>query len=457
MPDTTEPRPFLPFKKVSCREIEACIIADLIYCKADEHQPSLMTQIRHRLRPEYFFDEDHRIIFRHLLEMHYEGSEADFPTLHDRLDRAGDLPKVGGMAYLTELCSSFNALPSLIGQHIRELHSYWMHREMMRDSKKVAAIAESGDPMEATKLARAMTEKMAIANADTGGFVATSTVLTGLMETLERNHANKGKSPYPFTGLSKLDRLVGGFVPGDMMIVGAETGHGKSAFALHCLRAIAMQGHVGAIASLEMSSERLMQRMIASASGVPLGAMRMGTMSEDQMRRVAEAVRDFPHDSVLFIDEQNRTDVEKIVSTIAAMKTARPDLVLVAVDYLQLVDAGTLVNKGSNREQFVAAVSRSLKLAAVASHVTVLALSQLNEEGKLRDSRAIGFNADTVLTLELEGETDADSGMKKANLRVMKGRDTEVGGIVRLMFHGATQTFHEQAGQEEEDEDCPEE
>lgn len=417
------------------------MLATLIYCPAANGKPSLIDELGDRLTDELFFEPAHRTIWRHVRAIHLKGGAADYGLLYARLDREGTLEGIGGPPALSEVTTGRWALPSRIGYHLNELEIYEKQRLAISETSAIAALAQSGDTEEAQKRAAAMLIQLRGDKAR-GATRMAREVMMDVIDELELAHANKGVSPYPSTGLPRLDEILGGIVPGHVIVIGARTSHGKSAFALHLVRQLSKAGLISMIFSLEMSPRRLMQRMIAAESGVSLGIMRQGRMNEVQLDRVSAATKSFPPDRIIFVEDAGSMHAGQMIAEIRRAREKHPGLALVVIDYIQQVTPAPGIDKGANREQQVASVSRSFQVLAQSLDITILILSQLNEAGAVRESRAISFDADVVLTLILEDAVEGNP-QRNAVLNVDKNKDGESGMSVNLSFNGSLQRFNQ--------------
>lgn len=194
-----------------------------------------------------------------------------------------------------------------------------------------------------------------------------------------------------------LDEGAGPFMRGDLVLIAAATKAGKSAIAGNIVEHVACHGGRCVVFSLEMSGAQNAERMLASQARVDIRAMklrrRLGATAQDgheldRMTRAVAQMRNWPVDIIT-----NRFSVSAVIAEIIRLKPA-----LVVVDYAQLVEG--IRQKGDTREREVASISGALKRAAVQANSVVMLLSQLNDDGKLRESRALGQDANCVLFLE---------------------------------------------------------
>lgn len=204
-----------------------------------------------------------------------------------------------------------------------------------------------------------------------------------------------------------LDRAAGPFCRSDLVIIAGETKRGKSALAGNIVENVAASGKAVALFSLEMSGRQNAERMLASQAGVNVRSLKMdGLMPRDifdktpnELERLVRAAERIKEWNIHVFEKTKKIDA--IVAEMHRMK-ATTGLDLAVVDYAQL--ARGIRSEGDNREREVASISGLLKEAASACNCVVILLSQLNENGKLRESRALGQDANCVLAIEEEGE-----------------------------------------------------
>lgn len=249
------------------------------------------------------------------------------------------------------------------------------------------------------------------------------------------------------TGFEDLDMLLAGLSPGQLLILGARPGVGKTALALTIAIAAAKAGHHALMFSGEMKVEELAKRVISSESGVDSQALRTGALTEKQWESaiaVAESFAQLP----FYVADDPQLELSKIWSE-ARKRHREGNLSLIVVDYLQLCHVAGLSKK---REQEVAAVSRGLKLLAMTLGVPVLALSQLSRAlenrmdkrpqlNDLRESGSIEQDADVVMFLyreEASGGRAED--IQKAEIIVSKQRAGPT-GTVYVRFHSRCVRF----------------
>lgn len=252
-----------------------------------------------------------------------------------------------------------------------------------------------------------------------------------------------------------LEYLTGGLSPGQLILLGARPGVGKTALAFEASIEGAADGGV-LVAIMEAQRVEVAQRMLARLSGVdlsrwkrPADRKRMATDDPEAYARLQAAASDL-HARGIVVADSGRQTVAGIYARARKMK-ARGQLALVVVDYLQLLQDPAGLAKGANREQAVAANARALKLMAMELGVPVLALSQLNREAEdgvptlamLRESGSLEQDANTVLFLYPERDQDVAAPVQQVTLLLAKQRNGLANVSVPLAYTRAATAFHE--------------
>jgi replicative DNA helicase len=254
------------------------------------------------------------------------------------------------------------------------------------------------------------------------------------------------------TGFPHLDNLLAGLQPADLVILAARPSMGKTALALDIARQTATKhGTAVGIFSLEMSSQQLVDRMLAAQAGVNSWRLRTGKIrDDDEFERLQDAMSTLS-DAPIFIDDKSSATVLSMRSIARRLKLEK-DLGLIVVDYLQLITP-TQARGSDNLVQQITEISRSLKGMARELNVPVLALSQLSRAveqrrgrprlSDLRDSGSIEQDADVVMFIHREDKMNADTGAEKTNIAeilIEKHRNGPVGKI-DLRFDEEKTTF----------------
>lgn len=407
--------------------------------------PDVLDDVRSALSPDVFFSEIHRIVYLAICHLQDSGKPIDIITVSEQLEKMGMLTKVGGVETLMILTE---ATPSAAGTlyYIDLIRDCYLRRRIIQIAGQMLQTAqEKTDGQDALNDA----ESSLLRLRDNGQGKLLSSVEAGkrAVEIIRKNKESPdGMIGLP-SGIPPLDAMTQGFGRGELVVIGAGTSQGKSAFALQVALHQARRAMKVLFVSLEMSPERIMLRAFASESKVNLKSIRAGSMTGMQWGQLANATERLDRMEPIRFTDSMDTSIPEIRSMARIMKR-QGGLDMVVIDYLQLVSTrGLTLSHSANRTNEVAAITRALKVLAMESDVSVLALSQLSRsDGKptmkmLRESGSIEQDADVVLLLYREQGEDGVS--PTTTLIVGKNRDGETGEI-ELHFDGATQTYKEQ-------------
>lgn len=247
-----------------------------------------------------------------------------------------------------------------------------------------------------------------------------------------------GQLPGISTGFYRLDDLTGGFIPKNLWVIGGSTSDGKSAFTLQMLASSASRGEPVCLYTFEMPDDEEVDRLFAHYSSTSSQSFRRGKFTGEQFKaitRTSKALLNLP----LYIRDVDGKKLSSLIADMRLMKR-RHKIKVFAIDYLQLVSPD---QRGHNREAEVAEISRRLKGLAKNMGVTILVLSQLNDDGRLRESRAIGMDGDVVLTISVPVREDKEPDDTRRTLYLSKNRNGERHKVIHFAFNGATFTFKE--------------
>ncbi len=293
-----------------------------------------------------------------------------------------------------------------------------------------------------------------------GGLLPVSAVINSVFDTLSEAAASGNKIPGLSTGLPDLDRVILGLNKSDFILIAARPGMGKTSIALNIALYVAMTlKKTVAFFSLEMSREQLVTRLLSKAAMVPSQNLLTGQLSENQWKEIAEAAQLMSASDIRIDDNPTLT-----VSDMNAACRRVPDLGLVCIDYLQLMQSAGSKNSWSNesRTQAVSDISRMLKIMAKELNVPVICLSQLNRASEsrqdkrpllsdLRESGAIEQDADVVIALYRDGYYNKECDTPNlAEAIVLKNRKGST-GTVYLNWLADYTSFASYEGNREED------
>ena len=336
------------------------------------------------LTADDFYVERHGRIFGAMVSLSDEGRPMDAVTVSERLKQRGELPKVGGIAFLAELTERVPSAAN-VEHYARIVREKAVVRRMIRVSSDILERAYDTrlDPKDFVDRAERSIFEVAEISSRTGPVRIDSLIVDSVtkIETLiKRKSAVTGVS----SGYSDLDRITAGFQPSDLIIVAGRPSMGKTAFCLNIAENVALDSRLGvAVFSLEMSSEQLVLRMLCSQAGLNLAHVRIGRLKDRDFKNLALTAGRLGG-APIYIDDTPSLSVMEVRARSRRLKRdPNVNLGLIIVDYLQLM-------RGSgeeSREQEISNISRSLKALAKEIKVPVIALSQLNRQVELRSDK----------------------------------------------------------------------
>ena len=389
-----------------------------------------------RLVPEDFFRPSHRIIFAAMMDLNSRNVAIDQISLAENLHGTGQLESVGGKAYLADLSDNTFALTNW-RTHVEVIKRTSILRNLIFASAKITALAyDAPDDLnavveDAEKILFDVTEKRISSD-----FVEIKSLLVQTFDEIAKLADQRDTIAGVPTGFKDVDALFHGWRGGDLIILAARPGVGKTSFALNIATNAAKLGVTVAFLSLEMGASQLVQRILCSEARVNLGKLRAGQVSEADWSAIADAANDLSQCDLLIDDTPALSILE--LRAKARRELRGKDKGLIIVDYLQLMHPATHRRDG-NRAVEVGEISRGLKVLAKEMDMPVLALSQLSRSvemrgGKrpqlsdLRESGSIEQDADIVMFIdrsmnETEAADDDRPDAGKAQLIVAKHRN----------------------------------
>lgn len=399
-------------------------------------QEAVLTAVE-LLSPEDFYKESHRIIFRRISEMADIPEAVDVVTLSDKLKAAGELDKIGGMAELARL-ANFVPTAANVGYYAKIVSDKSLVRRLISAATEVVATSYSSSLTVDELLDKAQEAIFQVAKKRSyKGYVPLKDVLVETLEKLEFLASNKGETLGLSSGLLDLDRLTTGFQPSDLIILAARPSVGKTSLALNFARNVALKNEKPVVVfSLEMSAEQVAQRILCSEAAISSQKLRTGFLNEGEWHKLSNALGRLGEVKI-FIDDTPGISVMELRTKCRRLQ-AEHGLGMVIVDYLQLMRSSYRLE---NRQQEISDISRSLKGLAREINVPVVALSQLSRAieqrqkqipqlSDLRESGAIEQDADIVMFLYEEPETEQDNTI---DLMIAKQRNGPTGSV-KLYF-----------------------
>ncbi len=371
-----------------------------------------------RIGPQDFYKPAHEVVYQAILGLFGRGEPADPVTVAAEIDRNGLTNRIGGATYLHTL---MQAVPTAAnaGYYADIVAEKATLRRLVQAGTRVVQYGYAG--MNGADVAdvvdRAQAEIYDVTNRHTReDMVALEDLLQPTMDEMEAIASGDGLGQGIPTGFIELDHITNGLHAGQLIIIAARPGVGKSTLAMDFLRSCSIEHRVPAVMfSLEMSKTEIVMRLLSAEAKVKLADMRAGRMSDTQWTALARRMGEI-NQAPLYIDDSPNMTITEIRAKCRRLKQ-RSGLGLIVIDYLQLMTSG---KHAESRQAEVAEFSRNLKLLAKELEIPVVALSQLNrgpeqrvdkvpQVSDLRDSGGIEQDADMVILLHRPDASDRDS------------------------------------------------
>ena len=407
------------------------------------------------LRPESFYLESHQCIYRACLYLFGQTCPVDLLTVTEHLRKVGELDSVGGAYYLIEL-SNRVASSANIEYHARIVQQKWISRRLIELSTQTIQSAYQ-DTEEVFEMLEAHERGLMgiVQGQNSKGARPAKDILQDSIKKIERARMSGGLTGVP-SGFTVLDRFTGGWQPGDLIILAARPGMGKTALLVQMLTNAASDFDMPvALFSLEMPDVQILDRVISLKTGIDLHCLRRGDVTDRQMEDVYRLGEAFA--ARMFVDESPGLTLFEVRARSRRLKMQH-GIKMVVVDYLQLMSGGE--GAKGNREQEIASITRGLKSLAKELEVPVIALSQLSRAvevrggskrpqlSDLRESGSIEQEADAVVFIyrpayyKILQNEDGQDCSRAAELIFAKHRNGPV-DTVDLKFDDTCARFHE--------------
>lgn len=337
------------------------------------------------LRPGDFYRPAHQAIYDTILDLYGRGEPADPVTVAAGLDRRGELKRIGGAPYLVTLTQTVPTAANA-GYYAEIVAEKAILRRLVEAGTRIVQYGYAGaDGQDVAEVVdRAQAEVYEVTERRTSeDFLPLEELLQPTMDEIDSIASRGGISLGVPTGFTELDEITNGLHPGQMIIVAARPGVGKSTLGMDFMRSCSIKhGLASVIFSLEMSRTEIVMRLLSAEAKIKLGDMRSGRMSDDDWTKLARRMSEIS-EAPLFVDDSPNLTMMEIRAKARRLKQ-RHDLKLVVVDYLQLMTSG---KKVESRQQEVSDFSRNLKLLAKELEVPVVAISQLNRGPEQRTDK----------------------------------------------------------------------
>src|SRR3954454_16235883 len=393
-----------------------------------------------KLKPDDFYRQRHRLIFRAMIRLKdkTDPEPVDVLTVCEELDRNGELEEAGGTAYV-------HSLPNLVpaagnARHYAKIvKEHAMLRNLLGEAREIQeqVFTFSGEPRELLEQAEAKLFRIAH-DERTGELRAIEDVLHDELDKLEAISRHGIAMTGTPSGFTDIDELTGGFQPGSLIVLAARPSMGKSALVTNMAENAAVDHEKPvALFSLEMYETELAQRFIASQAKLDGDDLRKGRVKPDRWPKVVKATQKLAA-APLYIDDSSDIGIMEMRAKCRRLHS-KNELGLIIIDYLQLMRPE---NSGDSRVEQIGQISRGLKMLARELKVPVIAVSQLSRAvesrpdkkpllSDLRESGQIEQDADVVMFIYRDEYYNRDSERPgEADIIVAKHRNGPVGELV---------------------------
>ena len=407
------------------------------------------------LRPESFYREGHREIYRAMEKLSLRGEPVDLVTLSEELRRSAKLEAAGGMAYLVGLAEQTPT--AAYAEHYAKivLEKATLRRLITAAGEVARSAYEQAAPVEVI-LDQAGAKILEIAAREGAeAFAAMRELVHLTFEEIQLRYDHEAPDTGLRTGFRELDEVLGGLEAGTLMIIAARPSMGKTAFALTIAQHVALRQQVPvAIFSLEMPAKQLVTRMLCSEARVDMNRLRQGHITDRDYQRLVE-IASRMSEAPIFIDDAASLTVLELRGRARRLMAQQP-VGLIIIDYLQLMAGGTNAGGGENRQQEIATISRGLKGLARELGIPGIALSQLSRAvearpnkrpmlSDLRESGSIEQDADIVTFIYRDDYYNPNTDKAGvAEIIIGKQRNGPTGSV-ELQFHAAHVRFNDLA------------
>lgn len=424
-------------------EAEASLIGSVLIEK------DAIIKIADIVSPDDFYVDRNGLIFAAIMDLYEQRQPIDIVSLSNKLGEAGELERIGGSSYITELTS---AVPT--AAHVVHYAGIVAHKATLRRLIAAASnISQFGydeqSPLDQL-LDRAEQTIFEVSQKNLKqNFVPISSILADSFDRLNELHSTAGKLRGVSTGFRDLDNMLAGMQNSDLIILAARPSMGKTTLVMNVAHHVAAkEGIPVGFFSLEVSKDQLIDQLLTIESGVDSWKLRTGALDDDDFPRINEAMAELS-EAPIYIDDSAMTNVMEM-RTKARRLQSEHGLGLIIIDYLQLISGGAGSKDG--RQQEVSEISRGLKGLARELNVPVIALSQLSRAvesrtppipglSDLRDSGSIEQDADVVMFIYRESYYNKQTDRENiTDILIKKHRNGPIGDV-ELYFHPDQRRF----------------
>ena len=409
-------------------------------------KPDVFGDIIEIILPMDFYKAAHRYVYEAMIDCYNSGEGIDPIIIANKLKKQNRYDEIDGENLLFEIIDEVQTAANIV-KHAKIVKEKSVLRKLGDVGTKIVEMSYEGYEDVDTILDKAEGLIFKISETkESKDVISISEAMKEEFMRLEEVFHNKGVTTGISSGFINFDEKTSGFNPSDLVILAARPSMGKTAFALNLALNAAMKSEKSVlIFSLEMSSSRLLQRLLAVQSQIGLQKIRNGFLEDDEWGRIGIASGQLASASINIADVPNVNVLE--IRAMARRLKAMGKLDMIVIDYLQLIK-GT--GRGDNRQQEISDISRSLKGIARELNIPIIALSQLSRAPEqradrrpmlsdLRESGAIEQDADMVVFLYRDDYYNEESEEKGiTEVIIGKQRNGPVGTVKLRFFHEIT-------------------
>ena len=392
------------------------------------------------LQPSSFYTNDNRLIYVTCIELYNASRIPDMSLVAAELKGKVDL------VYISEIAGEF-ADEVVLPDYCRVLKELEMRRDMLAGiSKMQKAASLDTDIFDLTAEVSSYLDKVGAAPKET--IVNTTTLFKDTFLAIEEASNNTGGCTGISTGFNDLDRLTNGWNKGELIILAARPGMGKTTLALNFMLEAVKQDKRVLMYSVEMTATELGLKLVSNLSGIEGDRIHRGKLTEEEYKGVYNDTAAIINSGLLNVDAETSNLFG--IKNVAKKLNHKSKIDMIIIDYLQLLSGGDKTNKQQNREQQISFISRQLKALAKELDIPIICLSQLSRAvesrgnkrpmlSDLRESGAIEQDANKVLFIYRDGYY-AKNNDTTTEVIVAKNRAGSL-GTAMLDFRGATSNF----------------
>jgi replicative DNA helicase len=369
---------------------------------------------------DYFALPAHRIVFNALQGVHQRtGSCCPFSAIAE-LEATGQLEAAGGEESVHDTLCTMKVASGKVCQDMADDYRKHLHRT--KAYRDVLILMEKEEPNLRTGKANLKELSETIMKCAEDRTSKVKPVKDLIIEIIDEMEGKAVKDFFP-TGLLKVDRaLKGGMHKGEMMTVASETGGGKSIYLVQAALANLLEGKSVLFFSLEMKAKDILTRMACNIAGYPIREPEdYKTANKNELQAISDALLKLHQLPLEIVD--GIAEIDEIEANINRY-TGENRADIIVVDYLQII----AFDGAEGRESQISEIARRLKVAALKNNSIMLTASQLNDEGRLRESRAIGMHSDQVVYMEHKGD--------KSRLTIKKNRRGQRNYFTEIIMRG---------------------